>query len=176
MPLALLFLALSPPASGQPRTALCKLETIPSDIKNRLTQEFESWKIQEATDLGPLAHKRWASEKPLACPGIAIGRFDDATRPSYAVLLVRRTHSDSVYKLLVFSCKAGRPKYDLRVIEQSGGVAPANLFIHGIRIADFFDDQSRKKVNATMDEGILFLDSAENEYEADVFFWSNGRY
>src|ERR1700724_2470311 len=105
MVLALFVLALSSPASGQPRTALCKLETIPSDIKNRLTKEFERWKIQEATDLGLLAHKRWASEKPLACPGIAIGKFDDASRPSYAVLLVPRTHSDSAYKLLVFSCK-----------------------------------------------------------------------
>jgi hypothetical protein len=190
MLLALLFLALIPLASGQPGSpksslgpALCKLETIPSDIKNRLTKEFGSWKIQEAADLGPLAadlgplaQKRWASEKPLACPGIAVGSFDEATTPSCVLLLVPRSLSGSAYKLLVFSRKAGHSNYDLRIVEQSGGIAASNLFIHGIRIADLFNNQSRKKFNATMEEGILFVDSAENEYEADVFFWANGRY
>jgi hypothetical protein len=32
-------------------SALCKLESLPSEIQNRLKEEYGSWKIQEPTDL-----------------------------------------------------------------------------------------------------------------------------
>jgi hypothetical protein len=39
-----------------------------------------------------------------------------------------------------------------------------------------FDEQSRRKFQVQANEGILLVDSAENEYEADVYFGANGRY
>jgi hypothetical protein len=37
---------------------LCKVESLPSDIQNRLKSDFGSWKIQEPADLSQLPGKR----------------------------------------------------------------------------------------------------------------------
>jgi hypothetical protein len=149
--------------------------SLPPDVQIRLKGEFGSWKVQEPADLSPRAHERWESEKPLQCPGIAVGRFENAKTPSYAVLLVPQGHADAGYKFLVFGPKAGQLSYEMRAVD-SGDSGAANFFIHRVRISKFFDEQSRKKFQAHTREGILLVDSAEKEYEADVYFWSGGSY
>jgi hypothetical protein len=156
--------------------AICKMGSLPSDVQSRLKDEFSSWKVQNPTDLSPRARERWKSEKPLECPGIAVGRFENDKTPSYAVLLVPRGHSDSGYKLAVFSPKTGLPSYEMMAVEQSGKSGAANFFIHTIPISKFFDEQSRKKFQVSTIEGILLADAAEKEYETDVYFWSNGSF
>jgi hypothetical protein len=167
----------SSPALAKPSQAraLCKPGSLPPDIQSRLKEEYGSWKIQEPIDLSPRAHERWESEKPLACPGIAVGQFENAKTPSYAVLLVPQGHTDAGYKFLVFSPKTGQPSYEMRAAD-SGDSGAANFFIHKVRISKFFDEPSRRKFQVQMSEGILLADAAEKEYEADVYFWSNGSY
>jgi hypothetical protein len=167
--------SLPAPAKLSERTAFCKPESLPPDIQNRIKEEFGSWKVQEPADLNPRAHKRWESEKPLVCPGIAVGQFENAKTPSYAVLLVPQGHADAGYNFLVFSPKAGRPSYEMRAVD-SGDSGAANFFIHRVRISKFFDEESRKKFRAHTSEAILLVDSAENEYGVEVYFWVNGSY
>src|SRR5256885_16433626 len=76
-------LSLPAPAKPSERTALCKPGSLPLDIQNRIQEEFDSWKVQKPVDLNPRAHERWESEKPLVCPGIAVGQFENAKTPSY---------------------------------------------------------------------------------------------
>jgi hypothetical protein len=168
----------SPPAPAKPgeESALCKPGSLPQDVQSRLKSEFGSWKIQEPAALSPRAHERWESEKPLDCPGIAVGQFDSSKTPSYAFLLVPIKRTDRGYKFLVFSPKASQPSYETRVVEDSNHGAWANFFIHKILIRRLFDEQSRRKFQVQANEGILLVDSAENEYEADVYFGANGRY
>jgi hypothetical protein len=167
----------SPPAPAKPSEgrALCKPGSLPTDIQNRLKAEFGSWKVQEPADLSPHVHERWESEKPLACPGIAVGKFENAKTPSYAVLLVPQDHKEAGYKFLVFSPKAGQPSYEMRAAD-SGDSGAANFFIHRTPISKFFDAPSRKKFEAHTVDGILLVDSAENEYGVEVYFRSGGRY
>ena len=169
--------ASSPPALAKHNgeSALCKAESLPTDVQNRIKREFGTWKIQEPANLNPPAHERWESEKPLACPGIAVGQFENAKIPSYAVLLVPQGHANGGYKLLVFSPKAEQPSYDMRAAD-SGDSGAANSFIHRVRISKFFDEPSRRKFQVQASEGILLVDAAEKEYETDVYYWSNGSY
>ena len=53
----------------------CNLDSLPSDIKNRLKRDFGSWKIQEPESLSEHARKTWEGKQPPACPGIAVGLF-----------------------------------------------------------------------------------------------------
>jgi hypothetical protein len=161
-------------ANQSPR--LCNVESLPADIQNRLKEEYDTWKIQEPTDLSQRAHERWESEKPLACPGIAVGHFESAKRVSYAVLLVPTGHADGGYRFLVFSQKAGQPAYETRVVEKLDQNGAANYFIHRTPISKFFDEPSRKKFEAHTVDGILLVDSAENEYGVEVYFLSSGHY
>jgi hypothetical protein len=154
---------------------VCKVESLPAEVQRRLKEEFGSWRVQEPTDLSPRAHERWESEKPLACPGIAMGRFENAKTLSYAVLLIPKDHADTGYKFLVFSPNAGQPSYELGAVDSGGGGA-ANFFIYRIQIGKFFDERSKKKFRVHTSEGILLVDSAEKEYGAEVYFWSVGSY
>ena len=82
--LSVMFLLLPAPffsqaaARANQSPTLCKVESLPADIQNRLKEEYGSWKVQEPADLSRHAHERWESEKPLGCPGIAIGHFESA--------------------------------------------------------------------------------------------------
>jgi hypothetical protein len=157
-------------------TTLCKVESLPSDIQNRLKSDFGSWKIQEPADLSPRAHRRWESEQPLECPGIAVGHFESAKTRSYAILLVPVAHSNGGYRFLVFNERAGQPTYEARLLDKLDQNGAANYFIRRTPISKFFDEPSRKKFQAHTVDGILLVDSAEDEYEVEVYFWSGGRY
>jgi len=161
--------------SPKPERVSCELVSVPANIQKSLNDEFGSWKVQEESNLSPNAHERWKSEKPLACPGIAVGRFENIKKPSYAFLLVPVGKADGGYKVLVFGPKLGKPSYDVKTVD-SGDGGGANYFIHKVRISKFFDENSRKKFLVHTTEGILLVDSAENEYETDVYFWAKGRY
>ena len=152
------------------------MDSLPSDIRNRLKDEYRTWKIQEPTDLSPRAHGRWESEKPLECPGIAVGHFDGAKTPSYAILLVPEAHADGGYRFLVFSEKSGQPTYEAKLLDKLDQNGAANYFIRWTPINKFFDEPSRKKFQAHTVDGILLMDSAENEYGVEVYFWSGGHY
>jgi hypothetical protein len=157
-------------------TSSCNLGSLPSDIRDRLNKEYGTWKIQEPTDLSQRAHERWESEKPLECPGIAVGHFESAKTPSYALLLVPIEHADAAYRLLVFGEKAGEATYGARLIDKLDQKGAGNYFIHRTPMSKFFDEPSRKKFQAHTMDGILLVDSAENEYGVEVYFWSSGRY
>src|SRR6266513_492935 len=177
----ILFLLLSALLFGQEsaranQIPTCKVDSLPSDIQNRLKDEYGTWKIQEPTDLSQHAHGRWESEKLLECPGIAVGHFDSAKTPSYAILLVPAAHADGGYRFLVFSEKAGQPTYEARLLDKLDQNGAANYFIHSAPISKFFDEPSRKKFQAHTVDGILLVDSAENEYGVEVYFWSGGPY
>jgi hypothetical protein len=154
----------------------CQAGSLPAEIQRILKERFGLWRIQEPQDLNERARERWQSEKPLASPGIAVGRFGKGEGLSYAVLLVPRTRPGVGYKLLAFSPESGGQAYRMVGIEESGDSKAANLFIHGLLISKFFDQQSRIKFGARANDGILFADVAEDEYETDIYFWADGQY
>src|ERR1700730_12748422 len=148
---------------------LCGVESLPSEIQTRLKIEFNSWKIEDPDGLSTHAKERWKSEKPLACPGLAKGQFDDSDLPSYAILLVPKVNPQSAYKFLISTRLSGEQSYESQVLD-SGDAGADNFFIHAIRLRKFFDERSRLKFHAHSREGILLVDAAENEYEVDVYF------
>lgn len=163
-------------ARADKNSPLCQAEALPLDIQNRLKETYASWKVKEPTDLSQRAHERWESEKPQGCPGIAMGHFESAKTTSYAVLLVPKGHPDGGYQFLIFSQKPGQPTYESTVVEKLDQNGAANYFIHRAPISKFFDGPSRKKFQVHTEDGILLVDSAENEYGVEVYFWSGGRY
>jgi hypothetical protein len=175
---AVVFAQAGPPvlAKHAEKEAACNLDSLPSDIQTRLKKDFASWKIQGPENLSENARKTWTGRRPSACPGIATGLFQNAKIASYAVLLVPVSHPDTGYRFLVFSSKAGELSYESTLVEQSDDHGASNYFIRKVRISDFFGAESKKKFPVETTEGIEMIDSAEHEYEADIYFWSNGRF
>jgi hypothetical protein len=160
------------------RSDLCRLDSIPFFIRNYLNKEFSSWRVQEPANLKTYARKRWDYEKPLACPGVAFGQFENREARVYAVLLVPAERLARGYRLLVFSRNGSqsRPSYKAIVLDQSETADPGNFLIRSIRIADYFDKRSATKFRVQGKDGILFVDSAEDEYEVDVYYWADGQF
>ncbi len=165
------------PARAAEGPSLCNLGSLPSDIQNRLKGEFGSWKVQEPENLSEYTRKTWAGKKKLpGCPGIAVGLFRSAKTPSYAVLLVPIDHPDAGYRFLVFSSKTGQPSYETTVVEKSDDHGASNYFIRKVPVSRYFSEESKRKFQVQATEAILMVDSAEQEYETDIYFWSNGRF
>jgi hypothetical protein len=162
--------------SGQEEPPSCKLGSLPPDVQNSLKRDFGSWKIQEPENLSEYTRKTWAGKKPPGCPGIAVGLFQSAKTPSYALLLVPIDHPDAGYRFLVFSRKTGQPSYETTVVEKSDDRRGSNYFIRKVPISSHFNEESKRKFQVRASEAIEMVDSAEQEYEADIYFWSTGRF
>jgi len=105
-----------------------------------------------------------------------MGLFNSAKTPSYALLLVPIGHPDTGYRFLVFSRNTGQSSYEAIVVEQSDDHGASNYFIRRVSIGKFFGEESKRKFQVQATDGIVMTDSAEQEYEADIYFWSKGRY
>jgi len=148
----------------------CSRELLPEEFRHRLENEFSSWKIQERTNLSSRAQERWRDEKPMGCPGIAMGEFESATQTSFAVLLVPKDHPDAAYRLLVFTPNAAPRTDALKTIDQWDKAGAANNFIHEIQIAHVFSQEWIRKLRVRTKQGILAVDSGETEYGVEVYF------
>jgi hypothetical protein len=158
--------------TGKQPPVLCRFDSFPPVIRRHLREEYGSWKVQEAADLSPRARERWQSEKPFECPGIAVGYFESAQTPSYALLLVPMRHADAGYRFVVFSQRPGQSDYEVRILDKLDESGAANYFLRGMPIGKFLDEASKKRFHAHTADVILLFDSAKKEYEVDVYYWS----
>lgn len=154
--------------------SICPSDLLPAEIRNRLKSDFPAWKIQDTNGLAALTRQRWESEKPLQCPGVAIGKFESSESLSFAVLLVPTTNTVAGYRLLVFDLKSANWAY--RVVDQSEEGRAGTVFIRAVAVSKFFDEASRRKFHAEMPDCILIVDAAESEYEADIIFLAGGEF
>lgn len=159
-------------AKGAEGSASCTSGSLPSDIQNHLKGDFGSWKIQEAETLSENARKTWTGKKPPSCPGIAVGLFQSTKAACYAVLLVPVDHPDAGYRFVVFGHKAAETSYETVIVEQSDNHGASNYFLRRVPISDFFNEESKKKFQVRATDAILMVDSGDQEYEADIYFWS----
>jgi hypothetical protein len=154
----------------------CARDSLPGDLQSALETSLSSWKIQNVSSLSARANERWQAEKPLKCPGIAVGQFEILGQSSYAILLVPRQNPDSAYKILVFSPNANHPTAALRALDEWDKGGAANNFIHATTIAKVFSAESVRKLKVETKDGILAVESGEDEYGVEVFFGSNGAF
>lgn len=161
-------------APGASAKNFCSVSKIPAEARRLLRRRAGGWILQDAGRLNASARKRWAAEKPVSCPGFAIGRFESAASVSYGVLLVPRKTSARGYRIVVLTRLNGR--YQLKEAEASNSADSANFFIRGIPISRFFDLRAKRKFNISVADGIVLVDAGRGEYESDLFFWSGDAY
>lgn len=163
--------------SAQAQSGDCKTAALPLEIRNQISKEFPLWRIQEVLDLNPTARGVWEeSAQTGECPGIAAGHFDGGATKSYAVLVVSRNHPKTGNQFLVFGRRAGKSSYQLMLVERSDAAEARNFFVRRIQIGDVFNQQWIKRLGVGAKEGLLLVDAGEQEYEADIYYWAQGRY
>jgi hypothetical protein len=154
----------------------CTLTRLPAEMQRHIQTNYSSWRLQDVSSLSATAKERWQSEKPVDCPGIAVGQFENMNQKSYAVLLVPADKPDTGYRLLVFTPNRRQAPKRFKAVEQSDKIGASNFFVHQIQITKVFSAEWEKKLRANTRDGILFVDAGESEYETDVYFWTGDEY
>ena len=152
---------------------LCRTDALPQDIRGSLSRNFSAWKVQEPTDLSLRARTRWGAERPLVCPGIAAGHFQDPKNASYALLLIPANHVSSAFKLLIYTQQSGQPYYGFKAVGQqdTGG---SDVFVATVPTDRFFDSSSKQVGHSKLTEAVMLVDSAASE--SFVYVWSDVSY
>lgn len=161
-------------ATGDPDDllALCSVDSLPADIRGSLTRNFSAWKIQEPTDLSARARTRWAVERPLTCPGIAAGHFQNAKGSSYALLLIPANHGSAAFRLLIFTQQASQQFYGFKAVAQGDGAS--DVFVHTVPTVRFFESTSKWVAHSRVSETVMFVDSAAQQ--ANLYIWADDSY
>lgn len=152
--------------------ALCSVDSLPADIRGSLTRNFSAWKIQEPTDLSARARTRWAVERPLTCPGIAAGHFQNAKGSSYALLLIPANHGSAAFRLLIFTQQASQQFYGFKAVAQGDGAS--DVFVHTVPTVRFFESTSKWVAHSRVSETVMFVDSAAQQ--ANLYIWADDSY
>ena len=162
-------------APGEPDELLdlCRLDALPADIRGSLSRNFSAWKIQEPADLSARARTRWGSERPLTCPGIAAGHFQDPKNASYALLLIPADHSSSAYKVLIYTQQSGGQYYGFKAVGQLDSGA-SDVFVQTVPTGRYFEATAKLVAHSHVSEAVLLVDSAAAQ--ASLFVWSNMSY
>jgi len=116
-----------------------------------------------------------AVRKTAGVPWYRRWQVESPTRISYALLLVPLSSPNNAYRFLVFTPN-NEAQSGLTVVESSDGPGAANGFVRTVALTKVFSADWRRKLNVAGPEGILFVDAGLDEYEADVYFWSEGKY
>jgi len=151
---------------------LCHMDALPDDVRGSLSRLFSSWKVQEPSDLSARARTRWGEERPLTCPGIAAGHFQDPKSASYALLLIQANHSSTAYKVLIYTQQSGGKYYGFKAVAQ-GDSGASDVFIHTALPSRFFDAAS-KWVHSKVPDAVMVVDSAATQ--AYLYLWSDPNY
>ncbi len=152
---------------------LCRVDSLPQDIRNSLSRYFGEWKVQEPNDLGVRARTRWGEERPLTCPGIAVGHFQSPKAASYALLLVPTSHASNGYKLVIYTQQSSGQYYGFKAVvqEETGG---SEVFLSGVPAGRFFDVTSKWVSRSHVSDAVMLIDSAAAQ--SYLYVWSDVGY
>ena len=164
-----------PPTAVATKVKPCTLESLPAEFQARLRSDYSSWKIQDLSNLNAKARRRWQSETPLECPGVAEGEFR-TDQLSFAVLLVPIEKPNAAYRLLIFTFSGVGESGTFETVDQWDKGGAGNCFIRRVRLAKVFGAEWVKKLNIAAKDGVMSVEATEDEYGIEVYFWANGQY
>src|ERR1700747_3232085 len=106
-----------PPRTAQ-SSSPCDGATVPTVISELLNDKFPQWRPKRISDMDADNQRLWLEGRNgETCPGIAIGHFENASRLSYAFLLVPRSNPSGGYKVVVFSKDVGKDVYSSTLLD-----------------------------------------------------------
>ena len=150
---------------------MCNQKQLPSDLEQLLERSYNSWTIQSSGLLSKTARERWSANKLLSCPGAVEGEFFAGGDTVYVLLLVPRERPDYGYRVIAVG-----EKNRAVIVETSDSRGSSNYFLQKVRTSDYFNREKAERFRPQSKDSFLVIDSAEREYGADLYFWTDGRF
>lgn len=159
-------------ALGAQNSNPCAQMNLPTPINELLKAKFSDWRTKEVSDLEPDDEKLWLKAHGKECPGKIVGRFENADRLAYAVLLVPISEPTGGYKLVVLSKASRAGTYDWKVLDQSNDRTYSGLVISKAAPGKYSDAEGTRSIKIRFDS--IYLEWIEKG--AVLYYWSAGRY
>jgi hypothetical protein len=152
----------------------CSGSILPSPVKELLKTKFSNWKIMQLSDMDQDDRDLWLKgPNGKLCPGLAVGHFDNAETPSYALLLISRSIPGGDYKIVIFSKNVPEDTYSWRLLDHGDGeCAYCGIVISRVLPGKYHDWEGAKSIRIKLD-GLLV---EWLEKGAVLYFRSAGQY
>lgn len=162
---------LAPASFSQTTPSPCTDSMLPGSVNELLKARFPKWRPKRLLDMDAGDQQLWLKgPNGKACPGIAIGHFENADELSYAVLLVPQSNPGGGHKIVVF----GKTKdvYSVRLLDQAEGQTYSGLVISRTGPGKYDDWENTKSIQIELDG----LRVEWMEQGAQLYYWRAGRY
>jgi hypothetical protein len=154
-------------------SSACDKVAVPAPIRELLRDKFAHWKPKEIADMDPDDQHLWLTgDDGKACPGIAIGHFENADSLSYAFLLVPRSNPSGGHKILVFSKAPGKNVYGWTLLDHSDRQTYSGLVISRAEPGKYQDWEGKRSIQIRTDG--LYVEWMEKG--GILYYWSAGGY
>lgn len=151
---------------------VCPDDPLPSQAKQLLDQRFHNWRPKHLSDLSAYDKKLWLETHPGACPGIAVGHFEQPDQAAYAILLILKSGHTASYKIIVLSKVSDG--YAVRLLDHAEGntYSDSGLVISKEPHGTYSDFGATKSVQLKLDAvNVEWL-----EKSSVLYHWSRGSY
>ncbi len=151
----------------------CDEPALPAAVTELLKKQFPDWRPKQVSDIDADNRQLWLDgPNGKACPGIAIGHFQNAKSLSYAFLLVPRSDPNGGHKLVIVSEQVNNDTYRFRLLDHAEEHTYSGLVISKADPGRYKDWEGRKLIHIRTDA--LYVEWIEKG--AHLYYWLGGRY
>ena len=150
----------------------CSTENLPTAVQELLKSKYPSLRPKAISDLEGYDRKLWIATNAHACPGIAVGSFENLGQRGYAILLVSTSGAKDEYKIVVVAQRKGSAEYHISLLDHGQDTPDSGLVISRVppgKQTGFDDGQSI----------VLKIDAVNVEWlekSSVLYYYANGKY
>lgn len=149
--IGLLYFASTPAAPAQ-NTSPCDEGALPKPVTEFLREKFPEWRPKQVSDIDADNRQLWLDgPNAKACPGIAVGHFENAKNTSYAFLLVPQSDPNGGHKIVIVSREVDKDVYTSTLLDHAEEHTYSGLVISKAGPGKYKDWEGRKSIQIRMD-------------------------
>ena len=169
---SLLYMEPAPMTAAQSALA-CDEPAVPTTVTELLKEKFPHWRPKQVSDIDADNRQLWLDgPNGSACPGIAIGHFENAKNLSYAFLLVPQSNPSGGHKIVIVSKEGDKEAYASTLLDHAEEQTYSGLVISKAEPGKYKDWEGKRSIQIRTDA--LYVEWIGKG--AQLYYWSAGRY
>jgi|HubBroStandDraft_5_1064220.scaffolds.fasta_scaffold178624_1 hypothetical protein len=161
------------PMAAAQSSSPCDEAALPTPVTALLKEKFPEWRPKQVSDIDADNRQLWLEGPDAeACPGVAIGHFENATSLSYAFLLVLHSNPNGGHKLVIVNKELNRDSYVSTILDHAEGRTFSGLVISKAEPGKYKDWEGKKYVQIRTDA--LYVEWIGKG--AQLYYWLTDRF
>ncbi|MGH9516236.1 MAG: hypothetical protein ACRD3P_11225 [Terriglobales bacterium] len=167
-----LFLLWTTSMLSQKNADPCAMGSLPAGVQELVVDKYPGLRPKALSDLEGYDRKLWVTSNPHACPGVAVGNFEEASQRGFAILLIPKSGVEEQYKVVVIAQSKGSRQYHLSVLDHGISTPNSGLVISKVPPGKQTGFDESKSIRLKLDG----IDVEWLEKSSVLYYYSGGRY